>query len=62
MAILACKSKYVTIEYNEVRNVPYTGISIGFEWDDTGNQDSHDNNVRYNRIHNAMLLLDDGGG
>ena len=62
VGILAMKVKYVTIKNNEIRNLPYTGISVGFEWVDTGDQDSHDNTVSYNRVHNIMTLLDDGGG
>lgn len=62
VGILALKTKNVTIESNEVRFVPYTAISIGLEWNDTGAQDAHDNDIIYNRIHSAMMLLDDGGG
>jgi|GEM_PF-5286965 len=62
VAINVLSSKFVTIETNEIRNTPYTGISIGFEWDDSGNQDSHDNLVLRNRLYNVMQLLDDGGG
>ena len=62
IGILAMKVKNVTIKNNEIRNLTYSGISVGFEWDDTGNQDCHDNTVSYNRVHNIMTLLDDGGG
>ncbi len=62
VGILALKTKYVTIESNEVRFVPYTGISNGLEWNDTGAQDTSDNDIRFNRVHSAMMLLDDGGG
>ncbi|MCC6127383.1 MAG: discoidin domain-containing protein [Pirellulales bacterium] len=62
VGILALKVKNATIENNEIRNLPYTGISVGFEWDDSGSQDSHDNIVRCNRIHRVSTLLDDGGG
>ena len=60
VGILGVKVKQVTIKNNEVRNLPYTGISVGFEWDDSGNQDCHDNLVSSNRIHRVMTLLDDG--
>ena len=61
VGILGLKVKLVTIKNNEIRNLAYSGISVGFEWDDSGNQDCHDNIVSYNRMHRVMTLLDDGG-
>ena len=51
----------MTIARNEVKNLSYTGITIGWNWDDsdhsmTGNQ------VFSNNIHHVIKLLDDGGG
>lgn len=49
------------IEHNEVSDMPYNGISIGWGWAD---KDSAIRNtmVRYNRIWNVVNLLDDGAG
>jgi hypothetical protein len=49
----------VTIEYNEVSQVPYTGISIGWSWDDKANGCSN-NIVGHNRVHEYMQLCCDG--
>lgn len=49
------------IEHNEVAYLPYTGISVGWSWNDslTG---CRDNRVIANHIHHCMLVLHDGGG
>ncbi len=49
------------VVHNEVRNLPYTGISAGWRWDDTPSP-CHDNRVADNHIHHVMQLLSDGGG
>jgi len=55
-------AKDVTVSYNEVMNLPYTGITQGFQWDDTGRQDADYNTISYNKVHNVMRLLCDGAG
>ncbi len=60
--ILALKVKNVKIHNNEVRNLPYSGISMGFDWVDQNLQQSSNNSIMNNRVHNVMRLLDDGGG
>ena len=49
------------IEHNEVAELPYTGISVGWSWNDqpTG---CRDHIIRANHIHHCMLILHDGGG
>jgi hypothetical protein len=51
----------VVIEHNEVSDMPYTGISIGWGWAD---RDSAIRNtlVRFNHIWSVVDLLDDGAG
>lgn len=50
-----------TIEHNEVNDMPYTGISVGWGW--TLKETALRNNViRNNHVHHVMNLLDDGGG
>ncbi|NMC21262.1 MAG: right-handed parallel beta-helix repeat-containing protein, partial [Thermogutta sp.] len=49
------------VEHNEVAELPYTGISVGWSWNDslTG---CRDNRIAANHIHHCMLVLHDGGG
>lgn len=61
VAILALRTRCATIEHNEIANVPYTAINIGFNWTDAATIDSG-NRVRFNKITGAMRLLDDGAG
>lgn len=49
------------IEGNEVRNLPYTGISIGWMWDSIATV-AKENSILNNHIHNIMQTLSDGGG
>ncbi len=46
------------IEHNEVEQLPYTGISVGWGW----GRDSYaqDNQLNANWIHDVMLVLRDG--
>lgn len=61
VGILATKPDHMTIEFNEVHTAPYSGISIGWQWNDA--ETGTDNNVvQYNKVHDVMQLLDDGGG
>ena len=49
------------IEHNEVTDVPYTGISVGWGWS-LRTTALRDNLIRYNHVHGVMRLLADGGG
>ena len=49
------------IAHNEVRDMPYTGISVGFRWDSSPTS-QRDCVVEYNHIHDCMKMLADGGG
>jgi hypothetical protein len=46
---------------NEVTNLPYTGISIGWMWDSTATP-CRENIITSNHIYNIMNMLSDGGG
>ena len=48
-----------TIQYNEMRNLPYGGINVG--WQSTTSNAAKGNDVSYNDIHHVMQRLDDGG-
>ena len=49
------------IEHNEIRDLPYTGISVGWMWtaDPTP---CRENTIHANHIHHIMNTLSDGGG
>lgn len=50
-----------TLENNEIRDMPYTGISIGWMWDTTATP-CRENQIKANHIHHVMNKLSDGGG
>ncbi|MFC2117961.1 right-handed parallel beta-helix repeat-containing protein [Bacteroidota bacterium] len=51
----------ITISNNEVFDHPYTGISIGWQWNPVPSS-SRDNTISGNHIYDVMKMLGDGGG
>ena len=49
------------IEHNEIRDLSYTGISIGWMWNITPTP-CRENTINANHIHHVMDKLSDGGG
>ncbi|MBN2450249.1 MAG: right-handed parallel beta-helix repeat-containing protein [Lentisphaeria bacterium] len=49
------------VHHNLVRRFPYSAVSCGWVWNDTPSS-CRDNAFEYNHIHDAMMLLADGGG
>jgi hypothetical protein len=49
------------IRHNEVHDLPYTGISLGWMWN-TRPTPCRGNLVEHNHIHHVMQILSDGGG
>ncbi|MCZ7638874.1 MAG: right-handed parallel beta-helix repeat-containing protein [Verrucomicrobia bacterium] len=49
------------VAYNEIHEMPYTGISVGYRWNTTPTSQSHCV-VEYNHIYDVMRVLADGGG
>ncbi|RTE55415.1 right-handed parallel beta-helix repeat-containing protein [Arenibacter aquaticus] len=49
------------LRYNEIYNLPYTGISIGWMWSPEATP-CRDNIIANNHIHHVMQKLSDGGG
>jgi hypothetical protein len=51
----------VVVEHNELRNMPYSGVTVGWGWD---NVDSalRNNVIRHNDISGVLNLMADGGG
>lgn len=50
-----------TVTHNEICDLWYTGVSLGWRWSADLNG-TRDNRVTYNRIHHIMQRLEDGGG
>jgi hypothetical protein len=61
VGIFEAFSQKSRISHNLLNNLPYTGISIGFRWDDTPTS-QRECTVEYNHIHKVMKCLADGGG
>ena len=52
--------KGTRIRHNTVRNNPYTGIAVGWCWDD-GPSTCGENLIERNHVHHIMQLVQDGG-
>lgn len=60
VGILVGYTNHTIITHNEIRNLPYTGISVGWGWSNTETVAS-ENVVSYNLIDSVMTVLHDGG-
>ena len=60
-AIAAGFPRGLAIEHNEIVDMPYSGISVGWGWTTLENA-MRDNKILYNRIHDYMQRMGDGGG
>lgn len=49
------------VEDNELSELPYAGISVGWSWND-GDTGCRDNTIRGNEVHHVMQVLSDAGG
>jgi len=49
------------IEHNEIRDLPYTGISVGWMWTEDPTP-CRENTIHANHIHHVLNILSDGGG
>jgi hypothetical protein len=47
--------------HNEIRHLPYTGVSLGWQWNPNPTP-ARANVVAFNHIHQVMQILSDGGG
>lgn len=54
-------AEQTTIANNEIRHLPYTGVSVGWMWNSTPTP-CKGNRVERNHIHHVMQILSDGGG
>ena len=60
VGILVGYTKQTIITHNEIRNLPYTGISVGWGWSNTETF-AGNNDISYNLIDSVMTVLHDGG-
>ncbi len=49
------------LSHNVIRRFPYSDVSVGWSWNDQPTA-CRENLIQYNHIHDAMMLLADGGG
>jgi hypothetical protein len=49
------------VEHNEVADMPYSGITAGWGWEDRANA-ARDNRIRFNDVHGVNNMMSDGGG
>jgi len=62
-AITAYYVNNLHILHNQISNVPYTGISVGWGWDSAlDSTTSHDNHISNNLITDLLQKAKDGGG
>ncbi|MBF0432051.1 MAG: discoidin domain-containing protein [Fibrobacteria bacterium] len=61
VGIFAGITRRTKILHNDVINLPYTGISVGWGWSNTLNA-GEGNEIAYNLVKNVMQTMDDGGG
>jgi hypothetical protein len=54
-------ASHVRLEHNLLRNLPYTGINVGWRWA-PGLTNCHSNIVAYNRVEGVMRQAGDGAG
>ena len=54
-------AKQTQVISNEIFNLPYSGVSVGWQWNDQPSG-CKQNRICNNRIHDVMLELSDGGG
>jgi hypothetical protein len=58
VGIISYLSDYIEIAYNHLKNVAYSGISVGWDWSDRF--ELIGNKIMFNRIEGAMKILNDG--
>jgi hypothetical protein len=61
-AIFVGYTDHTRIVHNEITDIPYTGISMGWGWDGYTSTPAKDNSIVNNVVHDFMNVLRDGGG
>jgi hypothetical protein len=61
VGVWVAQSSHNTISHNEIHDLRYSGMSIGWNWNDAPNR-CHHNAIEYNHVHHVMNgALNDGG-
>jgi len=61
VGIWIAQSSRNRLSHNEIHDLYYTGISVGWNWDDAPNR-CHHNVIEFNHVHHVMKgMLSDGG-
>jgi len=61
VGVWVAQSSHNTISHNEIHDFFYSGMSIGWNWNDAPNR-CHHNMIEYNHVHHLMKgVLSDGG-
>ena len=61
VAILVGYTEHTILTHNEIRDLPYSGISMGWGWSNSLTV-AKNNEISYNRIDSILRVLRDGGG
>ncbi len=61
VGILVAYANHVVIEHNTIRSMPYTGISLGWRWDQIPSN-THNNLVNRNYVYKCLQYVSDGAG
>jgi hypothetical protein len=63
VAILGYYTEALTVAHNDIANLPYTAVSLGWGWGTpTAPAESRENRIVSNFVSNYLRRLDDGGG
>ncbi len=54
-------SRDTEFTHNLIHHMPYSGVSVGFRWDEVPST-QRNSDIGYNEIHHVMEMLHDGGG
>lgn len=60
VGIFAGYTQHTVISHNELRNLPYTGISLGWGWSNRETV-AKNNEISFNLIDSVVTVLEDGG-
>ena len=61
VGVWVAQSSHNIISHNEIHDFNYSGMSIGWNWNDAPNR-THHNTIEFNHVHHVMgKMLNDGG-